>query len=174
MSSTKGNVLPRELYPTPQNVVTALLSHLKFRDSDHFLEPCRGTDAIWQHIALPESQKHWAEIEMGRDYLSTTFGKMDVIITNPPFSLTEEFIEKSISELSPDGTMAYLQRVNFLGSIKRLDFWKRVGFPNKSPIIVPRPRFVGGGSDSCEYAWFIWDRGERFDMESGLSHLVCA
>lgn len=173
MSSTNGNTIPRELYPTPKTVVSALLSRLKMRETDHFLEPCRGTDAIWSQIELPEPQKHWAEIEMGCDYLTTDFPEMDIIITNPPFSLTEEFIEKSLSELSQDGTMAYLQRVNFLGSIKRLDFWKRVGFPNKSPIIVPRPRFVGGGSDSCEYAWFIWDRGGRFDIEQGLSHLVC-
>ncbi|AEY01494.1 hypothetical protein GU3_08690 [Oceanimonas sp. GK1] len=174
MSSTNGNVLPRESYPTPQSVVSALLSRLEVRDNDHFLEPCRGTDAIWSHIALPEPQKHWAEIEMGRDYLTTSFQrKMDIIITNPPFSLTEAFIEKSLSELSDNGTMAYLQRVNFLGSKKRVPFWQKVGFPDKSPIIVPRPRFVGGNSDSCEYAWFIWDRGNRFNIDKGLSHLLC-
>lgn len=174
MSRTTGNTVPRELYPTPHQVVSALMQKLKLREKDKFLEPCRGTDAIWNQINLPDNQKHWAEIEMGRDYLKTNFQQVDVIITNPPFSLTEQFIEKSLSELAPDGTMAYLQRVNFLGSIKRIDFWKRVGFPGKSPIIVPRPRFVGGGSDSCEYAWFIWDRGERFDIADGLSHLVCS
>lgn len=174
MSSTNGNVLPRESYPTPRSVVVALLSHLNIRPTDNFLEPCRGTDAIWSHISLPDSQKHWAEIEQGKDYLKTKFpNKMDIIITNPPFSLTEEFIEKSLSELNEDGTMAYLQRVNFLGSKKRVPFWKKVGFPDKSPIIVPRPRFVGGNSDSCEYAWFIWDRGNRFNIDKGLSHLIC-
>ncbi len=172
MSSTTGNTVPRELYPTPESVVSTLVKKLKLRNTDTFLEPCRGTDAIWNQIDLPDEQKQWAEIEMGRDYLETEFSEVDVIITNPPFSLTEQFIEKSLSELSHDGTMAYLQRVNFLGSIKRIDFWKRVGFPDKYPIIVPRPRFVGGGSDSCEYAWFIWDRGGRFDIDSGLSHLV--
>lgn len=174
MSSTSGNVLPRESYPTPKSVVVTLLSRLSIRPADNFLEPCRGTDAIWDHINLPDSQKHWAEIEQGRDYLNTEFpNKMDIIITNPPFSLTEEFIEKSLSELNEDGTMAYLQRVNFLGSKKRVPFWKKVGFPDKSPIIIPRPRFVGGNSDSCEYAWFIWDRGNRFKIDKGLSHLIC-
>ncbi|WP_455688281.1 EscU/YscU/HrcU family type III secretion system export apparatus switch protein, partial [Escherichia coli] len=81
--------------------------------------------------------------------------KADVIITNPPFSLTEEFMRKSLSELAPDGTLIYLQRVNFLGSKRRVPFWAEIGFPNKTPILVPRPRFVGGGSDSCEYCWFI-------------------
>ncbi|NHI01816.1 MULTISPECIES: DNA methyltransferase [Oceanimonas] len=174
MSSTNGQVVPRESYPTPHTVVAALISRLQMRETDHFLEPCRGTDAIWDHIRLPAPQKHWAEIAMGRDYLQTTFTrKMDIIITNPPFSLTEAFIEKSLSELSADGTMAYLQRVNFLGSKRRVPFWKKVGFPDKSPIIIPRPRFVGGNSDSCEYAWFIWDKGNRFGIDKGLSHLIC-
>lgn len=173
MSSTHGKTIKQELYPTPTHVVSGLLAHLQFRDNDHFLEPCRGTDAIWSQIALPDSQKHWAELSMGRDYLTHTFAPMDVIITNPPFSLTEAFLEKSLAELQPDGTLAYLQRINFLGSLKRLGFWKRIGLPDKAPVIVPRPRFVGGGSDSCEYAWFIWDRGNRFDLPAGLSHLVC-
>lgn len=172
MSSTNGKVIERELYPTPSEVVDALLSKLTFRPTDKFLEPCYGTGAIFEKVALPQSQKSFAEIEKGIDYLTTEFGQQDVIITNPPFSLTEEFIRKSLSELAPDGTMAYLQRVNYLGSIDRLPFWFEIGFPRKTPVIVPRPRFVKGGSDSCEYAWFIWDNGNRFDIPQGLSHIV--
>ncbi|MCG6408231.1 class I SAM-dependent methyltransferase [Vibrio fluvialis] len=112
MSSTNGNVHPRELYPTPAEVVDALLAKLTLRPTDKFLEPCYGTGAIFDKFGLPESQKSFAEIEQGIDYLTTDFGRQDVIITNPPFSLTEEFIRKSLSELAPDGTMAYLQRVN--------------------------------------------------------------
>ncbi|MDD1792544.1 class I SAM-dependent methyltransferase [Enterovibrio sp. ZSDZ42] len=173
MSSTNGNTIPRELYPTPSECVEALLAQLQLREGDRFLEPCFGTGAIFNRVNLPEGQKSFAEIEQGIDYLTTPFGQQDVIITNPPFSLTEEFIRKSLSELAPDGTMAYLQRVNFLGSTKRVPFWAEVGFPEKTPIIVPRPRFVGGGSDSCEYAWFIWDKGNRFsNIPVGTSHII--
>ncbi len=173
MSSTTGNKVVRDNYPTPVNAVEALLSKLTFRPNDNFLEPCRGTKNIFDRISLPENQKHWAEIEEGIDYLDTSFGQQDVIITNPPFSLTIEFIKKSLSELASDGTLAYLQRVNFLGSKCRLDFWAEIGFPNKTPVIVPRPRFVNGGSDSCEYMWMIWDRGNRFsDIPNGISHII--
>ena len=175
MSSTHGNVRANELYPTPDVVVDALLTQLVFRGSEKFLEPCRGTDAIYSKIDLPESQKSWAELDRGVDYLTTEFAQQDVIITNPPFSLTVEFLTKSLSELAPDGTLAYLQRVNFLGSKLRVPFWAEVGFPNKTPIIVPRPRFVGGGSDSCEYSWFIYDRGNRFpNIPQGISHIISA
>ncbi|HIF9402621.1 TPA: DNA methyltransferase [Photobacterium damselae] len=172
MSSTTGKTIKNELYPTPPEVVDALMSVLTVRPTDRFLEPCYGTGAIYEKVNLPESQKSFAEIELGIDYLKTAFKKQDVIITNPPFSLSEEFISKSLSELAEDGTMAYLQRVNFLGAKVRVPFWAKVGFPTKTPVIVPRPRFVNGKSDSCEYMWFIWDKGGRFSLPNGLSHLV--
>lgn len=174
MSSTNGKKIERDNYPTPVSAVEALLKKLYLRPTDKFLEPCRGTRNIYDRINLPKEQLHWAELGEGVDYLTTPFEKMDVIITNPPFSLTVEFIKKSLSELAADGTMAYLQRVNFLGSKCRVTFWDEVGFPDKTPVIVPRPRFVNGGSDSCEYMWMIWDRGNRFDLPAGISHLISA
>ncbi|HGS4926192.1 TPA: DNA methyltransferase [Vibrio parahaemolyticus] len=175
MSRTTGNVIEREMYPTPDEVVDALLKHLEIRPSDKFLEPCKGTGSIYGKIKLPEEQKYFAEISEGIDYLETNFEKMDIIITNPPFSLSEEFIKKSLSELADDGTMIYLQRVNFLGAIKRIGFWQEVGMPNKLPVIIPRPKFIRGKTgDSCEYAWFVWDRGHRLNLNDGLSSIVSA
>jgi hypothetical protein len=173
MSSTNGKgKVAQEFYPTPAAAVEALMRVVTPRPGDLFLEPCRGNGVIIDRVALPPWQKVWAELSDGVDYLATPFPPCDLIITNPPFSLSEEFIRKSLSELKPDGTMIYLQRVNFLGSLIRVDFWKEVGFPNKTPIIIPRPRFVGGGSDSCEYTWLTWDRGGRVSLPDGLSHLI--
>lgn len=170
MSSTSGKVREHELYPTPKDTIESLFKHLVLRSTDTFLEPCRACGAIYNTIGLPEEQKDWAEIREGRDYLTHDFGKkFDVIITNPPFSLTTEFLAKSKSELAEGGTLIYLQRVNFLGSIKRRPFWQEFGTPEKLGVIVPRPRFVAGGSDSCEYAWFIWDEGGRVRLDKGVS-----
>ncbi len=171
MSSSTGKVITNEVYPTPKGCILSLMSVVQFRPKDIFLEPCTGDDAIRDQVPLPEWQKLWAEIRRGRDYLATDFPQVDVIITNPPFSLSTDFLRKSMSELAPDGTLIYLQRVNWLGSKLRVPFWGEVGFPDKFPIIIPRPRFTGGGSDSCEYAWFIWDRGGRVHLPNGFSHL---
>lgn len=172
MSSTNGKVIAKELYPTPDGVVDALMKVIKFRPNDKFLEPCFGTGAIFNKVPLPRMTKSFAELTFGIDYLTTHFEKKDVIITNPPFSLTEAFLEKSMSELADDGTLIYLQRLNYLGSIKRVPFWARIGFPHKTPVIIPRQRFVKNGSDSCEYAWFIWDKGNRVTLPTGMSHLI--
>lgn len=187
MSSTIGNVVENENYPTPEAAVRALLKLIDFKPGDTFLEPCRGdvVDAegnplpcIYNLVPLKESQKDWAEIREGREFLGMDFGPIgyDVIITNPPFSLSCEFLEKCKSLLAPGGTLIFLQRVNWLGSKKRVKFWERVTFPDKTPILVPRPKFnkAKKGTDSCEYCWYIWDpEGDRTRrIKSGLSHII--
>ncbi len=175
MSSTNGNTIEHDNYQTPQNAIDALLKLVELRDDDDFLEPCRGTERrIFDAVNLPDDQKFWCEIQEDRDYLASDLGKkFDVIITNPPFSLSEEFVRKMRSELKPDGTLIFLQRVNFLGSRKRIPFWGEVGFPHKAPILIPRPKFAKGGTDSCEYCWYIFDYGNRTTkIPSAFSHVV--
>ena len=101
MSSTNGkNKRPNDFYPTPARVTDALLSQFQFKEGDTFLEPCRGDGAIYDRIDLPEERKHWAEIQERVDYLGQDFAARglyyDVVITNPPFSLAEEFIRTMI------------------------------------------------------------------------------
>lgn len=174
MSSTNGKKIPNDSYPTPTECVIALMEAIDLKVTDTFLEPCRGeARAIYDRVHLPDSQKSWAELTEGVDYLATPFEKHDVIITNPPFTLTESFLRKSFSELKEDGTLIYLQRVNFIGSIERLDLWREIGYPQKHPVLIPRPRFVGKGSDSCEYIWMVWDFGGRCErMPNGFSPLL--
>jgi hypothetical protein len=62
--------------------------------------------------------------------------------------------------ISEAHTVVYLLRLNFLGSAKRKPFWDAHP-PTHLLTITPRPSFVNGGSDSCEYGWFCWDRGGR-------------
>lgn len=187
MSSTDGNVVEHENYPTPEAAVRALMAKLDLKADDTFLEPCCGdlhdaegnpTPCIFNLVDLPESHKHWAEIRMDREFLGRAYGdqRFDVIITNPPFSLSCEFLDKCKNLLAPGGTLIFLQRVNWLGSKKRVRFWERMTFPEKTPILVPRPKFDKSkkGTDSCEYCWYIWDKGGRTSraIPFGLSHMV--
>lgn len=76
----------------------------------------------------------------------------DAIITNPPFSLAQEFIERSL--LTVDTTVMLL-RLSFLGAQKRHHFLRR--HTPDVHILSKRPSFTeDGGTDSAEYAWFAW------------------
>jgi hypothetical protein len=57
------------------------------------------------------------------------------------------FLQKSLSEAD---TVVYLLRLNFLGTVRRKPFWDAY-LPTHLFAITPRPRFVNGGSDACEY-----------------------
>ncbi len=180
MSSTTGNTIPLEVYQTPPECVAELVKRIRFKAGDTFLEPCKSSGNIYNAVNIPLANKYWCEIDPDhldgqepRDFLEhKPKFKYDVIITNPPFSLSAEFLEHARSMLAPDGTLIFLQRMNWLGSGIRVPFWERVTFPEKTPIIVPRPKFVKGGSDSTEYCWFIWDYGDRVDIPDGVSHIV--
>ena len=120
-----------------------------------FLEPCKGNGIIYDKIDC--SIKTYSELneEPSKDYLTTTYGKFDLIITNPPFSLAKEFLEKSIKEAD---CVCYLLRLNFLGSQKRKPFWEDISTPDELLVLSKRPSFTGKGTDATDYAWFCWDK----------------
>ena len=84
----------------------------------------------------------------------------DLIITNPPFALAEEFINKAIGDVHRGGRVAMLLRLNFLGSRKRLAFW-REHMPRWIFVHHERMSFTPDGrTDSIEYMHAVWVAGE--------------
>jgi hypothetical protein len=75
----------------------------------------------------------------------------DVIITNPPYSLALEFIERALPLAD---VVVMLLRLNFLGGAKRAAFFR--DNPPDIYVLPNRPSFTGHGTDACEYAWFVW------------------
>ena len=78
--------------------------------------------------------------------------RYDVILTNPPFFLGQEFVEKSLAIAD---VVAMLLRVGFLESKERSGWWQGKE-PGDLPVLAERPDFTGGGGDSACYAWYIW------------------
>lgn len=84
-----------------------------------------------------------------------------VIITNPPFSLIQEYIKKGLADVTDDGWVIYLLRLNYFGSKERKPFWDQL-----MPVYVfvdhKRISFTGDGKkDSCEYAHFCFKKGYK-------------
>lgn len=93
-----------------------------------------------------------------------------VIIGNPPYSCALEFVKKSM-DLDAD-YIAFLLRISFLGSNERSSFM-REHMPGIY-ILPNRPSFDGNGSDTSEYAWFVWKKNIQgtYEASQGVSQIL--
>lgn len=101
-----------------------------------------------------------SKAEIKHDYLSWDKGenKYDVIITNPPFYLAQEIIEKALKDVVDGGYVVMLLRLNFFGSNQRFPFWEK-----QLPVwcYVHHRRFSftdDGKTDSIEYMHAVWQK----------------
>lgn len=165
MSATNRGAARNEndFYPTPDSAIEPILEELDLSKVNSFCEPCKGSNAIGKYFKHIDTFDY-AELSEGIDYLETQRDYADLIVTNPPFSVALEFLEKSLEEAR---TVAYLLRLNFLGSQKRKKFWQE-NPPTHIFVLSKRPSFTGKGTDSTEYAWFVWDRGDVMKRRKGV------
>lgn len=155
-----------DFYPTPLSAFDVLIPFLD--RTRHHWEPACGDGRLVLQMRMHGIRADGADLEQdallkGRiDYLKDTT-QYDVVLTNPPYSLAQEFIEHGLAHSKE---MWLLLRLNFLGSIKRGGWWMHGRNPNALFILTQRPRFAKNkhgkiGSDGTEYAWFYW--GRRYD-----------
>lgn len=75
----------------------------------------------------------------------------DMIITNPPFFLATEIIQKSLELVKPGGYVIMLLRLNYFGGELRREFWKN-NMPIRTYVHNKRIWFTpDGATDSIEY-----------------------
>ena len=107
-----------------------------------------------------------------QDFLTwKTDKKFEGIITNPPFSLAQEFIEKGMELLTDNGQMAMFLKIQFLEGAKRKELFEK--YPPKY-IYVFRNRMATWNNGlekdpktgkrwatTMCHAWFIWEKGSK-------------
>lgn len=107
------------------------------------------------------------------NFLSQTIAtapKVNLIMTNPPFNLALQFIEKALELVDQtDGVVAMLLRNEFDCASSRTHLFENhlYGFSgydlqlpfSKKLVLTKRPRWIEGstGSPRHNYAWYIWD-----------------
>lgn len=169
---------PADYYPTPAWCVLRLLEHVGLPGWD-WLEPAAGEGHIIRAVESVLPNTAWSAIELREECgaplrsmgLNTTPGGLvigdflsmkpvmrkhgyDLALSNPPFSLAQEFVEQGLRFADE---VIYLLRLSFLESQKRQAFFARVGVPDVF-VLPERPSFTGEGTDSCAYAWMRWRR----------------
>jgi hypothetical protein len=105
---------------------------------------------------------------VGADYLTTDItnimaNRPDCIITNPPFNMAIEIIQKALDDVDVGGYVVMLLRLNFFGSKGRKPFWTH-NLPMCCYVHSERMRFLNtGGTDSIEYMHCVWKKGSSFN-----------
>lgn len=145
----------RDFYATPEEAFKPLIPFLPREWS--YWEPACGDGrlirwmkeaGLWAFGADLEPQCDYPQINFLED---TTF--RNCIITNPPFSLAQEFCDHAIKH---SNHVFMLLRLNFLASVKRRD-WFRQNEPAALFVLSKRPSFTGNGkTDATDYAWVYW------------------
>lgn len=98
-NAVRAKSVRHDRYYTPRSLVHIHLSKLASHDELVILEPCRGQGAYFNALPIyfPNCERHFCEIDDGIDFFNYDGPRPDLIVTNPPFSLLDKFIEKMVS-----------------------------------------------------------------------------
>lgn len=110
-----------------------------------------------------------------QDFLSwQTEEKFEAIITNPPYSLAKEFVEKGMELLTDEtedtcnGQMAMFLKIQFLEGAKRKELFEK--YPPKYIYVFRNRMATWNNGEPLDpngkrwattmcHAWFVWEKG---------------
>lgn len=144
---------------TPENIAKQLIDKLPIQQSDTILEPCRGKGAFYNNFPS-QNIKYYCEIDENIDFFDFNT-KVDWIITNPPYSIYDKFVEHCF-ELSDNvcllvpfskisNSMGRIKQIKKYGSIKKIWFVSagKCGFPFGFP---------------CAFVWYQKDYTDNWEL----------
>lgn len=113
---------------TPDWLAKKIVEH--YKPTGEILEPCKGDGAFMRY--LPDNTQ-WCEITEGVDFMEYS-GKVDWIITNPPWSKIRDFLRKGFEVAD---NVVYLFTINHMWTKARLRMMEEAGFGLKEIILLP-------------------------------------
>lgn len=167
---TGGNTIRKDrsdvdFYPTPSNATRALMDFLTCKsilpNHCNIWEPACGDLAMTKVMESYGHSVTSTDLRFGQDFLTfTPPNAFDAIITNPPFKLFNEFVERAIS-IAP--TVIMLSKCQCWHGKKKAELFK-----NAPPAwILPltwRVDFLNGakgGRPTMDVQWNVWIYGNH-------------
>lgn len=163
-----------DFYATPEETTRAILDVLALEGS--ILEPACGMGHISKVLKeyYPENEIISTDLidrgfgEGGIDFLNHDYGRrFDNIITNPPFKLAKEFVEKALTIANDKVIM--LMKIQFLESKGRREFLENSPlkyvycFSERQSTMRNgwkiNPKTGKPWSTALFLAWFVWEIG---------------
>jgi hypothetical protein len=150
---------PLDQYETPTWVTMALNPHLPVFTGKVW-EPARGSGKMVAALRQAGFDVVGSDITQGVDFLdSDPETGVRAIITNPPYALAQEFIERALS-IRGNRIVAMLLRTDFDHAASRAHLFADCPMFAKKVVLTKRIRWFEGsnGSPSFNHCWMIWDR----------------
>lgn len=153
-----------DFYATPENATIALLNYLQIPTNSTIWEPACGNGNISEILIKYGFKVYSTDLynrgygKSGIDFLTAQNINCDFIITNPPFSISKQFIEKCISLQTP---FALLLKSQYWHAEGRRELF----FKHTPKAILPltwRPDFLygkKGGAPTMKCLWTVWGIG---------------
>lgn len=156
----------RDLYETPEWATLAVVPHLPVGPEAGYTiwEPAAGGGKMVAALAKAGFRVSASDIVYGQDFLTQPAPKpFTAIITNPPYELATEFIERSLSLIPRDGFVAMLLRTDFDHAKTRAKLFAGCEYFAKKVVLTKRIKWFEDtkGQPSFNHAWFIWDRDHQ-------------
>ena len=107
---------PNDVIMTPRHIAKQMIDFYNIRYDDSVLDPCRGDGAFYDQY--PDCMRFFCEITEGRDFFDWTH-KVDWIITNPPYSIFPQFLEKCFEVA--DNVALLIPLAKLVSSLKRIN-----------------------------------------------------
>ena len=125
-SSINHNIKHRDksndIFITPVELSTFHISMIEHKDDDRWFDPFKNSGNYYNHY--PTDNKVYTEILEGKDFFEFK-DKVDVICSNPPYSMIDKVLEHSVS-LGPR-VISYLIGLNNL-TTKRIEYMNERGY----------------------------------------------
>lgn len=174
----KGERQAEDFYATNPKALEMLLEKYDLGEVHTMLEPCVGDGNLanfmlntrpFINIKALDIVDRGFKGTLVQDFLKwETEEKYDVVITNPPFKLAREFVEKSLDLVTEEGKVIMFLKIQFLEGISRKEFLENS--PLKYVYVFSsRMATWKEGKQTDEkgkpwsttmcHAWFIWEKG---------------
>jgi hypothetical protein len=118
----KNRVNPNDVFITPLKLAKYNIDMIEYNQDDIWYDPFKNNGSYYNQF--PNDNKLWSEILEDKDFF-TFDEKVDIICSNPPYSMINKVLEKSV-ELKPR-IISYLIGINNL-TAKRMEYMENSGY----------------------------------------------
>tara|TARA_R110001592_G_scaffold338236_2_gene625220 strand:+ start:1902 stop:2402 length:501 start_codon:yes stop_codon:yes gene_type:complete len=118
----KQREIPNDVFITPLKLAKYNIDMIEYNEDEIWYDPFKNNGSYYNQF--PNENKKWSEILEERDFF-TFDEKVDIICSNPPYSMINKVLEKSV-DLKPR-IISYLIGINNL-TAKRLEYMENNGY----------------------------------------------